>query len=77
MTEQVYVVSTTNKKHRYLVVAYDEDTGMGTLKGPVGVEFEKSLRKDDLRKAGYKIERVEVEDAPKKKKRVADDDDES
>ena len=71
MTIIVYVVSTTNPKHRYEVVAYDELTKMGTLKGPVGVEFEKSLAKEDLRKAGYKVERVEVEDEPPKKKRAA------
>lgn len=70
---KVYVVSTTNPKHRYEVMAYDEESGTGTLKGAVGVEFEKSLKKEDLKKAGYKIERVE--ETPKKKKPATDDDD--
>lgn len=57
----LYVEHRVNTDLRFQVIGYNEDTGMGTLKGSIGVTFERLITKEELEKRNYRLKRSETE----------------
>ena len=63
MATKAYFVSTVDPSRKYEVVGFDKDKNEMRLKTADGVEFDfPDATKENITKAGYTMERVEVAD---------------
>lgn len=60
---KVYVQNIKTPDLRFEVLEFDKATGIGKLRGKHGTEWTRDISKPTLEKCGYKLTRVEDEEA--------------